>query len=137
MFISPCQHLFHTECIVNGWIQQQNKDECPYCRQPLWDKMVYEELKGRAALELYRRKKREGNGGRNEHDEVQQQRQQQEANSASLVTNEGEMANTSNLSSLESREAEGGVDDNSRVEQADDIEQGQIPTSTNENRPTA
>lgn len=37
-----CGHPYHYECIV-GWMQIKN--ECPYCRHPMWSKHTYENVK--------------------------------------------------------------------------------------------
>ena len=130
LFISPCHHLFHTECIVSGWIQQQNKEECPYCRQPLWDKTIYEEIRGQVALELYKDTRREANVGRidDQEQEQQQQQQQVEDNNSSLAVDEDEETALANATSLESRrgEVEEGVS-HDHV-QDDEEEQGQVVT---------
>ena len=30
--ITPCKHVFHTECL-ESWMNMKN--ECPYCRRPI------------------------------------------------------------------------------------------------------
>ena len=35
-----CLHAYHRECIMN-WLQDDHND-CPNCRQPMWDSETYE-----------------------------------------------------------------------------------------------
>lgn len=37
-----CGHPYHYECIL-GWMEIKN--ECPYCRHPMWSKDVYDSIK--------------------------------------------------------------------------------------------
>lgn len=38
---SVCDHAFHRDCVL-GWVQVQ--DECPMCRQNMWDLKTYKML---------------------------------------------------------------------------------------------
>ena len=129
LFISPCHHFFHTECIVGGWIQQQSKEESPYCRQPLWDKAIYEEIRGQVALELYKDTCRETNAGRIDDEAQQQHQQQPEDNISSVAVDYGEETIPANITSLESRRR--GVEEGaSRIHvQDEDEEQGHLATT--------
>ena len=28
----PCGHIFHTECLIDGWFESSKKKKCPMCR---------------------------------------------------------------------------------------------------------
>lgn len=75
LFLSKCDHFFHLDCIL-GWIHNNGRrpregrsgrntntiddgggeECCPYCRQPLWDFVAYQEIQGEVALQLYQQK---------------------------------------------------------------------------------
>ena len=35
-----CSHTYHRQCILN-WLKPAH-DDCPNCRQPMWDKEAYD-----------------------------------------------------------------------------------------------
>mmetsp|Transcript_452 Transcript_452/g.658 ORF Transcript_452/g.658 Transcript_452/m.658 type:complete len:203 (-) Transcript_452:186-794(-) len=49
VIISACSHVFHRDCVLE-WLQK--KDECPMCRQGMWDQDDYKKLEQQVIEEM-------------------------------------------------------------------------------------